>query len=278
VSTKPGEDHYGMRTSRCNLGESQENGSIESRHASLKEALRQALMLRGSSDFESRTAYEAFLERIVQRLNARVEKRLSTERIALRPLPTRRTAEFDEISARVSKYGIFTIRGVQYSAPSRLVGHRLSVRQYAERIECWFSGQRVHECPRATYHAGQRHPRHIDYRHLIEGLKRKPGAFARWTLRDAMFPRMVYRQAWEQLAAALPEREACKIIVGLLALAADGHEAELALELEQLHALSQLPDLNALRERLAPRACLVPNVAVPLPPLGPYDDLIEAQL
>jgi len=270
--------HYGMRASRCNLGESQENGSIESRHASLKEALRQALMLRGSGDFESRAAYEAFVEMIVKRLNARVEKRLTAERITLRPLPARRTAEFDEISARVSKYGIFTIKGVQYSAPSRLVGHRLIVRQYAERIECWFSGQRVHECPRATYHAGQRHPRHIDYRHLIEGLKRKPGAFARWTLRDAMFPRTVYRQTWEQLVAILPEREACKTIVGLLALAADGHEAELALELEQLHSRNELPDLTTLRERLAPRTCLAPNVDVPLPPLGSYDGLIEAQL
>ncbi len=268
--------HYGMRASRCNLGESQENGSIESRHASLKEALRQALMLRGSCNFESRIAYAAFVETIVQRLNARIEKRFSPERIALRPLPTRRTAEFDEICARVSKYGIFTIRGVQYSAPSRLVGHRVIVRQYADRIECWFGGQRVHECPRATHRAGGRHPRHIDYRHLIEGLKRKPGAFARWTLRDAMFPRMAYRQTWEQLAAILPEREACKTIVGLLALAADGHEAELALELEELHSRSELPDLAALRERLAPRICSTPNVDVPLPPLGSYDGLIEA--
>ena len=35
--------HYGIRASRCNPGESQENGSIESRHDSLKTALDQAL-------------------------------------------------------------------------------------------------------------------------------------------------------------------------------------------------------------------------------------------
>ncbi len=120
--------HYGMRPSRNNPGESHENGSIESRNGSLKTALRQALLLRSSSDFDDRPAYEAFIEIIVQRMNARAEKRLVVERAALRPLPARRTVEFDELAARVSKYGIFTVKGEQYGAPSQLVGHRLSVR------------------------------------------------------------------------------------------------------------------------------------------------------
>jgi transposase InsO family protein len=155
--------HYGMRPSRNNPRESHENGSIESRHGSLKTALRQALLLRGSSDFNDRPAYEAFIEIVVQRMNARVEKRLVVERTALRPLPARRTAEFDELPARVSKYGIFTVKGEQYSAPSRLIGHRLSVRRYADRVECYLSGQRVFECPRAVRRTGQRHARQIDY-------------------------------------------------------------------------------------------------------------------
>ncbi len=267
--------HYGMRATRCNPGESHENGSIESRNGSLKEALRQALLLRGSRDFESRPVYDAFVQMIAQRMNARVKNRLEGERAALRPLPQRRTADFDEVCARVSKYGIFTVKGAQYSAPSRLIGHRLVVRQYTERIECWLGGQRVLECPRATYRDGQRHARRIDYRHLVEGLRRKPGAFARWVLRDAMFPRAVYRQTWERLATALPEREACKTIVGLLVLAADGHEAALALELEQLADRNELPNLDVLKERLAPRLSAIPIVAITLPPLASYDTLIE---
>jgi hypothetical protein len=151
----------------------------------------------------------------------------------------------------------------------------LVVRQYTERIECWLGGQRVLECPRATYRDGQRHARRIDYRHLVEGLRRKPGAFARWVLRDAMFPRAVYRQTWERLATALPEREACKTIVGLLVLAADGHEAALALELEQLADRNELPNLDVLKERLAPRLSAIPIVAITLPPLASYDTLIE---
>ncbi len=267
--------HYGMRPSRNNPGESHENGSIESRHGSLKTALRQALLLRDSSDFDDRQAYEAFIEIVVQRMNARVEKRLVVERTALCPLPARRTAEFDELPARVSKYGIFTVKGEQYSAPSQLIGHRLSVRTYTDRVECYLSGQRVFECPRAIRRAGQRHARQIDYRHLVENLRRKPGAFARWIFRDDVFPRSVYRQTWENLSAHLPERQACKIIVGLLVLAADGHEAALALELEQLHARNELPDLDALTQRLAPRPSTIPSVVVTLPALTSYDELIE---
>lgn len=115
----------------------------------------------------------------------------------------------------------------------------------------------------------------IDYRHLVSALKRKPGAFARWVLRDAAFPRAVYRHAWERLAAALPEREACKTIVGLLSLAADGHEAQLADELEQLIELGQLPDLQALSELLVPPPTTLPDVTVQLVALSTYDALIE---
>lgn len=267
--------HYGMRASRCNPGQSHENGAIESRHDSLKTAIDQALRLRGSRRFDDRAAYEGFIDQIVQRFNARTAKRLAVERPMLKPLPARRTAEYEEMPARVSKYGIFTVKGVQYSAPSQLIGHRVMVRQYAQHIECWLGGQRVLERPRATHRNGERHPRNIDYRHLVAALKRKPGAFARWVLRDAVFPRAVYRQTWERLATHRPEREACKTIVGLLALAADGHEAQLADELEQLIELDRLPDLHALTELLVPRNGSVPEVAVELPTLAGYDALIE---
>ena len=211
---------------------------------------------------------------IVQRMNARVAKRLAVERPMLRSLPARRTAEFEELPARVSKYGVFTVKGVLYSAPSQLIGHRLMVRVYTAPIECWLGGQHLLERPRATHTAGQRHPREIDYRHLVAALKRKPGAFARWVLRDAALPREVYRRTRERLAAAQPERQACKTMVGLLGLAADGHEAQLAVELEQLIELDQLPDLMALTTLLSPPPGKVPVVEVALPPLQDYDDLI----
>lgn len=270
--------HYGLRATRCNPGQSNENGSIESRNNSLKTALEQALCLRGSRSFDTRPDYETFVDTIVQRMNTRAAKPLATERAMLKPLPVRRTAEFEEIPARVSKYAVFTLKGVLYSVPSQLIGHRLMVRQYAQHVECWLGGQCVLSLPRARPAQGQRVGRAIDYRHLVGALKRKPGAFARWVLRDAAFPRAVYRQTWERLISERPEREACKTMVGLLVLAADGHEAQLAHELDQLMALDQLPDLNALTQLLAPPTGEVPQVVVSLPTLASYDVLLEVAL
>lgn len=270
--------HYGLRATRCNPGQSNENGSIESRNNSLKTALDQALRLRASRCFDTRPDYETFVDTIVQRMNTRALKFLVTERAMLKPLPVRRTAEFEEIPARVSKYAVFTLKGVLYSVPSQLIGHRLMVRQYAQHVEGWLGGQCVVSLPRARPAQGQRVGRSIDYRHLVGALKRKPGAFARWVLRDAAFPRAVYRQTWERLISQRPEREACKTMVGLLVLAADGHEAQLAQELEQLIELGQLPDLNALTQLLAPPKGDVPQVVVTLPTLGAYDDLFEVAL
>ena len=270
--------HYGLRATRCNPGQSNENGSIESRNNSLKTALDQALRLRGSRSFDVRADYDTFVGTIVQRMNTRAAKLLVTERTMLKPLPVRRTAEFEEIPARVSKYAVFNLKGALYSAPSQLIGHRMMVRQYAQHVECWLGGQCVHTLPRAQPGDGQRNGRAIDYRHLVGALKRKPGAFARWVLRDASFPRPVYRQTWERLIAQRPEREACKTMVGLLVLAAEGHEAQLAQELEQLIELNQLPDLHALTQLLAPPKGDVPQVVVTLPLLASYDELFEVAL
>ena len=112
----------------------------------------------------------------------------------------------------------------------------LGVRQCAQHIEGWLAGWLGGQCvvnlPRARPAQGQRFGRCIDYRHLAGVLKRKPGAFARWVLRDAAFPHAVYRQTWQLLAVQKIEREGCWAMVGLLVLAADGHEAQLAQELE----------------------------------------------
>ena len=267
--------HYRMRPSRNNPGESHENGSIESRQGSLKTALRQALLLRGTGDFTDRDAYAAFVRSVVERMNGRVRKTLVVERALLRPLPPRRTAEFDEVPARVTKFGIFTVKREQYSVPSRLVGHRLIVRVYTDRVACYLGGQQVFDSPRAVRCEGERYARRIDYRHLVENLRRKPAAFARWVFREDAFPRTIYRQTWEALRTALAERQACNVMVGILALAADGHEAALAVELEQLHVRQELPNIDRLKQQLAPRQRDVPNVDVVLPPLSTYDALLE---
>ena len=269
--------HYGLRASRNNPGESHENGAIESRQGSLKRVLDQGLLLRGSREFADLETYREFVAETVGRLNKRLARAWEAERASLKALPERRTADFEELDARVSKFGVFSAKSALYSVPSRLVGQRLKVRLYSAHLEAWLGGVKVFECERLYGSVADRHPRRIDWRHMLLCLRRKPGAFARWALRDAMFPRSEYAQAWERISERLPERAACGLMVNLLDLADRANVVvELAGVLSALHERGELPDIDVLRARFAPRAALMPQVEVILPSAKEYDELLEA--
>ena len=264
--------HYGMVPSRNNRGASHENGSIEARQGTLKHFVDQALLLRGNREFDTLEAYRHFLAEVTARANGRIAKALEVERACLQPLPPRRTNEYEEVDARVTKFAIFTVRAVPYSVPSRLVGHRLKVRVYADRIEAMLGGVCVLRAPRAL-----RGTPVIDFRHVLPALKRKPGALVRWRMRDALFPRSEYRDTWRRLIERLPEARAAKIMVGLLELAQTAGEADVARRLGEIGDAGELPDLDVLRAEFAPRIPLQPTVQVHLPPLAAYDQLVGVQ-
>lgn len=267
--------HYGLHPSRNNLGQSHENGSIESRQATLKNAVNQALLLRGHRSFDALGDYRNLIADVVARLNRRVAAKLADERSVLKPLPVRRTSEYEETDARVTKFGTVNVKRVLYSVPSRLIGLRIKFRVYPEHIEGWLGDVRVFSSVRGVLPAGKRRAKVIDYRHLIATLKRKPGAFARYALRDDMFPRDEYRRTWERLSEKLQERQACKVMVGLLDLAARGAcETQLAHVLADLLQAGTLPDIEGLEERFAPKEMPVPDVRVQLPQLADYDRLM----
>ena len=79
-------DHYRMRPTRNNRGVAHENGSIESAHGHLKRAIAQALLLRGSRQFDDLDAYRALIADIVGRHNARMIHALRRKPMALRHL------------------------------------------------------------------------------------------------------------------------------------------------------------------------------------------------
>ena len=268
---------YGMQATRNNLGASHENGSIESRQGTAKRAIEQALLLRGSREFAQLSEYRRFVAEVALRLNARVIKAVTIERACLRPLPARRSSDYEELDVRVSKFALIAVKHITYSVPARLVGHRLKVRLYDERIEGYLGEHRVLEAPRLRPSKAERHPRHIDFRHLLPSLKRKPGALVRWRLRDALFPRSEYARTWQQLIERLPESRAARLMLELLELAAaEGCEVALAHELAMLLERGELPDPDSLRAQFAPRPAQMPAVAVHLPALATYDALVEA--
>ena len=171
----------------------------------------------------------------------------------MQDLPERRTTDFVEEEARVTRCGTFTVRAILYSAPSRLISHRLKVRLYSDRLDCYLSGALVLTRARGTRSPNGR-GRMLDYRDFIEALKRKPQAFKGLAFRDALFPREAYRRTWEQLDRRLTQRQACQTMVALLEMAArDGVEAMLAGRLEALLVAGVLPDVTRPREEFAPR-------------------------
>ncbi len=266
--------HYGMQPSRNNPGVAHENGAIESAHGHLKKAIEDALLLRGARDFADLVAYRRFVDEVVGRRNARCAPRLAIERAALQDLPPARTADHEDAIVTVTSSGGFVLRKVFYSVPSRLIGHRLRVRLFDDRLELYLGASHQMTLPRGRARADGRHGHVIDYRHVIHALRRKPMALLGLVYRDQLFPRPVYARAFEAMLVGLPSRAACRTMVDLLALAHErACEAELATVLDALLEAGCLPDIAELRARFAPDAAAMPGVVVTQPPLSAYDEL-----
>ena len=271
--------HYAMAPTRNNRGVAHENGTIEASHGHLKAALEQALLLRGTRDFADVAAWRSFVDEVVGRANARRRKAVEVERAALLALPARRTTDHDEVLVTVTRSGGFVLRRVFYTVPSRLVGHRLRVRLYDDRLECVLGGTLVATLARGRPYQGRHRPHRnvhvVDYRHVIHALRRKPAALLHLVYRDQLFPREAYRRTWERLEAAEPPRTACRVMVGLLALAHErACEAELATELDRLAEANALPDLATLLRQFSPARGGVADVTVVLPSPAIYDALM----
>ena len=199
------------------------------------------------------------------------------EMAALRPLPARRTTDFTEVVSRVTKTGGFLVHQVFYSAPSQLIGKRLRVHVYDDRIEAFLGATRVVIHPRRRGRGDGQRVHCVNYRHVIHALRRKPQALAGSVYRDGLFPRSEYAEAWAALSAALPHRDACRRMVNLLWLAHDeGCEAELARLIAESLGRGDLPEARLLKDKLEPRQCALPDdTLVALTDLASFDALLE---
>jgi len=270
-------NHYGMEPSRNNTGIAHENGSIESAHGHLKMAVRDALLLRGSRDFEDLDAYRRFIDEVVGQRNARNRKRIDLERPTLKGLPKRRTADFEEKVVTVTSSGGFILRRVFYTVPSRLVGHCLRVRIHDDKLDCLLGSTHVLTLPRGQPVSASQGGHVVDYRHVIHSLRKKPMALLNLDYRDQIFPRRAFARAFDVAREELDDKRACKMTVELLALAHErACEAELSDMIDAALDLGQLPDINQLRKRFASDASAIPSVTVELVPLSTYDELTAA--
>lgn len=268
--------HYGMQASRNNRGRGHENGSIEAPHGHLKRRIKQRLSLRGSTDFDSLDAYRAFLAEITASINRRNAQRISAERAALRPLPTRRGVGYTEAVVRVTSSSTITLSRELYSVPARLIGERLRVHVYDDRLVLFHGGRELMQLARLRPDPARKRRRSIDYRHVIGWLARKPRALAGLAFRDELLPGAAWRAIYQRLGERLDTAEVCKRVVAALTLAAEQDCAE-ALGAHWLAALEQgeSPTLVELQARFAPRrATPLPRLSGAQHTLSTYDALL----
>ena len=159
-----------------------------------------------------------------------------------------------------------------YSVPSRLIGEWVEVRLGAEDLELWH-GQRLMEClPRLR---GEKRHR-IEYRHIIEWLVRKPGAFAAYRYREELFPSSRFRLAYDHLRSCQPLR-ADKEYLALLLLAAQESEERVEAALCHLLTTGEPITGTAVGALIGSVLAPAPRVEVLVTPvdLRAYDGLLE---
>jgi hypothetical protein len=261
-------EHYGMRSTRIRPGESHENGVVEKRHHLSKSAIAQALVIRGSRDFDAAGDYLGFVREVVARHNRRIEARFAADRAALRPLPAASVPAYTKYDTRVRCWSTVRVAARTYSVPSRLIGHTVEARVHPDTVEVYYRDKLVETMPRLR---GENEAR-IDYRHVIWSLVRKPGAFARYRYREELFPSLAFRRAYDVLRART-ERADVEYL-RILHLAASTMESDVAAALEVLLDAGEAVSFDAVREAVRPGRPAVPHIAIPAPDLDAYDRLL----
>jgi len=267
--------HYGLEGKRSGPRCPNENGDVEQRHHRFKRALDQALMLRGSRNFDSREAYEAFLRKLLDQLNAGRTERLQEELARLRRLPLKRFDACRRQEVTVGPGCTVSVLQNVYSVHSRLIGQKVWAYLYADHIDVWHGRSRVERLARLR--GKGKHS--INYRHIIGTLVRKPGAFERYLYRDALFPSSRFRMAYDLLEALYPGR-GHKQYLKILELAAMESETAVEAALHRLMSrdgepLSFVAVKEIVQSALAPSA--VRDVRVEQIQLSDYDVLLLAE-
>ncbi len=263
-------EHYQMKSSRINVGKAHENGVAEKAHNLLKSAMTQQLILRGSREFESPEAYEWFVREVVaSELNFRTKDKLLEERFQLQPLPSSEVPNYTTHTAKVYKWSTIRVSKKTYSVPSRLIGHRVKVRQYSNHLEVYYKDNLIEEMPRLR---GQNDVR-IDYRHVSRSLVRKPGAFARYRYREELFPSLAFRRAYDALQSWRGVRADVEY-VRILHLAAETMESRVQKVLETMLESGQRFDYCAVKAIVKPEPSPVPVLSIPAPDLTVYDQML----
>lgn len=266
--------HYGLTGRKTQPASPNENGDVEQRNHRLKRAVHQALLLRGSFDFESIEEYQLFLRDLFARMNRGRRERFLEEQRVLSHLPERRLESCTRLEVTVGRTSTIRVSNNTYSVESRLIGEKLHVQLFADHLDLYYAQKRVDTLPRLRGKC-----RHlINYRHVIDQLQRKPGAFENYRYREEMFPGSCFRVAYDELKERHTQQVAAREYLKILALAAKESEAAVTSALTELCGRQPITaqaveELVCTKQRPAP----VTDVGVAAVDLASYDRLLSMQ-
>jgi transposase len=264
--------HYGLTPQTIGIGCPNENGDVESANGHLKQRLRQHLRLRGSRDFASEAEYDRFLERVLDRANATRTDKLAEERAGRKALPPTRLAEYDEGVCRVSSASTIRVKKVGYSVPARLIGSQIKVEVSELELRLYSGRELLLTMPRHRGNQGAV----VNYRHVIDHVLRKPGAFERYRYREQLYPSATFRPADDRLVAEQGTRRSVLESLRLRKLASEVGEAEVELTLGE-YVCPPYPrwTVDQVRQILSPRPPPPVVVAELTPQCAAYDRLLN---
>lgn len=266
--------HWGMSPRTTAIAASQQNGDVEAANGALKRRLEQRLLLRGSRDFATVAAYEAWVGQVIDQANAARKTRLAEELAVMRPLTASRLPRYREIQVRVTSNGTIRVQNNTYSVPSRLRGERLTVRRFDLHLEVYYQGKQQLAIERLSGEGKHR----VDYRHVISSLVKKPWGFARYRYRDALFPTEIWHQTHARLAKSLSERRADLEYLRVLQLAGTTLQHEVEAAIARLLAEDKLPTFVEVQALVSDRKPEMPCMAPWVVDLKGYDELLLAEV
>jgi len=230
------------------------------------------LLLRNSRDFADRHEYERFLRRLFEQLNAGRKGRFLEEQAVLHRLPKHRIDACKTNTTTVGPSSTIRVNHNVYSVNSRLIGERIKVRLFMDHLEIWYGQKRVDLLPRLRGEGKHK----INYRHIIDSLVRKPGAFENYRYRDDLFPTSRFRIAYDDLKNRHSQLQATKQYLNILYLAAKESEtavdAVLRMMIDKDIAISD-EQVKALVQSGEPIPA-VTEVFIPAVDLTCYDQLL----
>jgi len=264
-----------MTPTRNNKGVSHENGSVESSHGHIKNRIKQELILRGRSDFNSLNEYETWVHDIVKLSNKRNSSDFETEQLALQKLPINKTQDHEVKSTKVSSLSIINIKGMKYSIPSNLSGHTLTLHLYQNHIKAYLGSTFVFEFKR-KYKNNSENVYVIDYRHVIHSLIKKPGAFRYCNYRNELLPNDNYRIIWDYIDNTETIKVAPKIMLRLLKLAAEC-DCESSLEAHVLNLIKTKSSIiiEAIENIFNKKTATLPEISCTQHDIATYDFIIN---